>query len=249
MSRSAAADRLAGALGAWADSVGLGPTLREEIQAGAGTIAAGDREALRPPATAREIRAWERRYGFRLPADLRAWLRLSDGLYRDGPLIHPLTAIGPMIPFARMPDLFVQPESWFELGNPGDETVCIDLGYRWPGGDFPLFASGDDEKDRPPRLIATSFRAWFLRLCREGGKEYWMAPTYPSLGDPWEMHRRHVPVPPLPDRLRPLAARVLPLMNRGADERTIAAMLGITRPDLEALFRHIQHTSTACGGA
>ena len=52
-------------------------------------------------------------------------------------MIHPLSAIGPMVPFARMPGLVIQPESWFELGNPNVETVCIDLGYRWPGGGHP----------------------------------------------------------------------------------------------------------------
>ena len=53
-----------------------------------------------------------------LPHGLQAWLRLSNGLFGGGPFIHPITAIGPMIPFARVPEMIVQPESWFELGNP-----------------------------------------------------------------------------------------------------------------------------------
>ena len=39
-----------------------------------------------------------------LPHGLQAWLRLSNGLFGGGPFIHPITAIGPMIPFARVPE-------------------------------------------------------------------------------------------------------------------------------------------------
>ena len=197
---------------------------------------------LRPAAGLRQIRGWERRYGHPLPESLRLWLAISDGLYSaDGPLIHPLTAIGPMIPFARVPDLVVQPESWFELGNPGHETVCIDLGYRWPGGDCPVFASGDDERGTKPRVIAPSFADWFARLLAEGGREYWFDRDFTTLGDPWVEHRLRAPMPPLPDRLKPLAIKALPLMRPGADDRSIAAMLGVSRGDVEALFRHLQH--------
>jgi hypothetical protein len=198
--------------------------------------------AVRKPATARAIRGWERRHGFRLPAGLRAWLRLSDGLYRGAdPLIHPLDAIGPMIPFASMPGLVVQPESWFELGNPREETVCIDLAYRWPGGDCPLFTSGDDERRTRPRMIATGFDAWLRRLLEEGGRPFWLDPDFVPLGDPWAEHRHRAPAPPLPERLRPLAPRILPLMCPGADDRRIASDLGISRGDVETLFRHLQH--------
>jgi hypothetical protein len=195
----------------------------------------------RPGAELQQIKAWEQRHGYRLPAGLRSWLLLSNGFYLDGPLIHPLSAIGPMVPFARVPDLVVQPESWFELGNPNVETVCIDLAYRWPGGDFPIFTSGDDQSHSPPRVIASSFDSWFLEVLRHGGREYWFEPGFIDLGDPWVEHRRHAPKPPLPERLRPLAARVLPLMRPGADDRTIAASLGISRGDVEVIFRHLQH--------
>ena len=92
------------------------------------------------------------------------------GSTRDGPMIHPLSAIGPMVPFARVPELLVQPESWFELGNPNVETVCIDLAYRWPKGDCPIFTSGDDRARSRPRVIATSFEEWFLRVLHHGGR-------------------------------------------------------------------------------
>ncbi len=161
----------------------------------------------------------------------------------NGPLVHPLAAIGPMIPFARVPGLVVQPESWFELGNPGRETVCMDLAYRWPGGDCPVFASGDDERGTAPRLIADSFESWLLRVLAEGGREYWLDPDFSPLGNPWAEHLLRAPKPPLPERLRPLAPRVLPLMHPGADDRSIATMLGVTRGDVEALFRHLQHAT------
>lgn len=198
-------------------------------------------DPCRPGIDRHSIVAWEHRHGYNLPEGLRVWLTLSDGFYLDGPLIHPLSAIGPMVPFARMPELIVQPESWFELGNPNVETVCIDLGYSWPGSGQPIFTSGDDLSQSRPRIIATSFEAWFIEILRNGGTEYWFTPGFVDLGDPWQAHRQHVPAPPLPERLRPLAAHVQPLMHPGADERSIASSLGITRGDVEVLFRHLQH--------
>ena len=188
------------------------------------------------------LMSWERRYGFVLPESLKAWLRLSDGFYGEtGPLIHPLSGIGPMVPFARVPGMVVQPESWIELGNPNLETVCLDLAYRWPGGECPLFTSGDDERQSPPRIIATGFTSWFLRLLHRGGAEYWFDPGFASLGDPWVEHRRRVPTPPLPDRLHRLLNRVRPLVRRGLDERAIAAGLGLSSGEVEAILRHLQH--------
>ena len=199
---------------------------------------------LRPGAGMRRLGGWERRYGHVLPESLRLWLAISDGLFTpNGPLIHPLTAIGPMIPFASVPGLIVQPESWFELGNPGRETICIDLGYTWPGGDCAVFLSGDDDLGSKPRVIARSFGDWLARLLAEGGREFWFDPGFRTLGDPWTEHRQHVPTPHLPDRLKSLTVRVLPLMTTGADDRSIATMLGVSTNDVEALFRHLQHAS------
>jgi hypothetical protein len=201
----------------------------------------GGLESCRPGAKLGSIIAWEQRHGYRLPAGLRAWLMLSNGLYRSGPLIHPITAIGPMIPFARVPEMIVQPESWFELGNPNLQTVCIDLAYRLPGGGHPIFTSGDDALDTPPRIIARSFEEWFLELLCRGGREYWFDPGFQDFGAPWPSHRRHAPGPPLPDRLRSFAERVWPLLDAGADERDIASQLGLSRADVERIVRHLQH--------
>lgn len=227
-------------VGRWVASVGIDPALAPTSAALESRFGQGA-DPTRPGAEAPEIEAWERRHGFLLPEALRAWLLLSNGFYLDGPWIHPLSGIGPMVPFARVPNLLVQPESWFELGNPNVETVCIDLAYRWPGGDCPIFTSGDDQSQSPPRIIASGFATWFLNLLREGGREYWFDPGFASLGDPWAEHRRNTPPPPLPDRLRPLAAHVLPLIRPGADDRAIASTLGISRGDVEAIFRHLQH--------
>jgi hypothetical protein len=189
------------------------------------------------------LRRWERGHGFRLPPGLRSLLMLADGIATpDGPLLHPLRAIGPMVPFARVPELVVQPESWFEIGNPGQETICIDLAYTWPGGDCPIFTSGDDAHASAPRLIAPGFVAWIARFLQEGGRPYWFDREFRSMGDPWREHRERVPVPPLPARLRPLAGRVRGLMaGSEPDERRIASELGISRHDVEILFRHLQH--------
>jgi hypothetical protein len=209
----------------------------------AGFLALGN--PCRPGADPRTIAAWEERHGYRLPAGLRAWLMLSNGLYRCGPLIHPISAIGPMVPFARVPEMIVQPESWFEVGNPNLQTVCIDLAYRLPGGGHPIFTSGDDARGSPPRIIARSFEDWFLELLCQGGREYWFDPVFPDYGAPWASHRRHAPGPPLCDRLQTFAERVLPLLHAGTDERDIAARLGLTRTDVELIVRHLQHVGSA----
>ena len=176
----------------------------------------GSRGAMnrcRPGADPQVINDWEDRHGYRLPAGLRAWLMLSNGLFGAGPLIHPISAIGPMIPFARVPDLIVQPESWFELGNPNLQTVCIDLGYHLPGGGCPIFTSGDDAAHSPPRIIARCFEEWFLDLLRHGGREYWFDSEFIDFGDPWQSHRYHVANPPLPAGLRSFADRVDQLLR------------------------------------
>lgn len=235
---------LATLVGRWAEAVGLRPGLLPSPPALDAAFGESPGPGpCRPPAEPRAIADWEARHGLRLPRGLRAWLLLSDGLFLGGPLVHPLSAIGPMIPFATMADLVVQPESWFELGNPNVETVCIDLAYAWPGGDCPIFTSGDDATGSPPRIIAPSFEAWFLRLLHEGGREYWFDARFTPLGDPWSEHRRRVPAPALPARLEPLARRLRPLLSREADERAIASSLGISRGDVEAIFRHLQHAS------
>jgi hypothetical protein len=203
----------------------------------------GEREPCRPGAEPRRIVDWERRHGYRLPAGLRAWLALSNGLFGSGPLIHPLSAIGPMIPFARVPEMIVQPESWFELGNPNQQTICIDLAYRLPGGGHPIFTSGDDESASCPRIIAQSFEEWFLELLRQGGREYWFDPEFMDLGDPWQSHRRYVADPLLPRWLIRFTDRVARLLNSGADERKIAQTLGLSPCDVESIIRHLQHVS------
>ena len=146
-----------------------------------------------------------------------------------------------MVPFARIPGLAMQPESWFELGNPNRETVCIDLGYRWPGGDFPLFTSGDDERNSRPQLIAPGFTSWFLNVLHRGGREFWLEPSFAPLGDPWAEHLRQVPSPPLPESLRTHGNRVRDLFRQGKDDGSIAHELGLTRSEVEAIVRHIQH--------
>ncbi len=234
-------------VGRWVESVGIDPGRAPTPAALEAHFGAG-KAPCRPGADPRQIEAWENRHGYRLTEGLRAWLVLSNGFYAGGPMIHPLSAIGPMVPFARVPEILVQPESWFELGNPNVETVCIDLAYHWPKGDCPIFTSGDDRARSRPRVIATSFEEWFLRVLHRGGREYWFEPGFFALGDPWSEHRRHTPVPPLPDRLLPLAPRVMPLIRPGADDRSIATTLGISRGDVEVIFRHLQHGSTFVAG-
>jgi hypothetical protein len=223
--------RLTELVSRWCEESGVPPDLRPtpaQLEAGFWTGAQHCRVGTDLP----RLLSWERRFGYELPSSLKNWLRLSNGFYGEGgPLIHPIAAIG----------LVVQPESWFELGNPNFETVCIDLAYRWPGGESPLFTSGDDQRGSPPRIIASGFTSWFLRLLHRGGAEYWFDPGFAGLGDPWVEHRRMVPPPPLPDRLGLLVPKVRPLLRREIDDRAIADGLGLTRGDVEAILRYVQH--------
>lgn len=238
------ARRLADLVDRWCDLARIEPMRRPDSSA----LSGWSPEACRPGIEPAELVAWELRHGFALPEGLKHWLVLSDGLFADGPLIHPLSAIGPMVPFARVPGLVVEPESWFELGNPNVETVCLDLAYRWSGGDCPVFTSGDDESGSVPRVIATGFDAWFLRLMAAGGREYWFDRGFVDLGDPWRAHLRNVPAPGLSDRLLPLADRVSPLVRAGLDDRAIAARFGISPFDVEAIVRHVQHAGAGKAG-
>jgi hypothetical protein len=242
------AGAIADLAGHWMARLGIDPGRAPDRYA----LETGFPEALeptRPGASPDEIAAWEDRHGYRFPAGLRSWLLLSNGLYRSGPLIHPISAIGPMIPFARVPDMIVQPESWFELGNPNLQTVCIDLAYRLPGGGHPLFTSGDDALGSPPRIIARSFDDWFIELLRQGGREYWFDPDFEGFGAPWLSHRRHAPRPGLSETLRRVADRVPPLVRSGADEREIALHLGLSRQDVELILRHLQHVGAVAPAA
>ncbi len=226
----------------WCDAVKVALPLRPSFAQLDQTFAKVG-QSCRPGANPARLRSWERRFGYSLPESLKAWLRLSDGFYVEGaPLIHPLSSLGPMVPFAQIPGLTMQPESWFELGNPNRETICIDLAYRWPDGDFPLFASGDDEQQTPPRLIAPGFTAWFLKVLHRGGAEYWLDPDFAPLGDPWSEHCRLVPSPPLAESLRAYSPRVRELLGQGVDDGSIARQLGLSRVEIEAIVRHIQHT-------
>jgi hypothetical protein len=138
--------------------------------------------------------------------------------------------------------MIVQPESWFELGNPSCETICIDLAYRLPGGGYPIFTSGDDESNSPPRIIARSFEEWFLELLRSKGREYWFDPGFRDFGNPWESHKKHVSQPPLPPRLFSFAESVARMQSSGVDEHRIGDSLGLSRAEVESIFRHLQHS-------
>jgi hypothetical protein len=238
--RSTGSPSILSALISWVETLELDMALLPDQSC----LSASFPDACRSPAPVARIDDWEHRHGYRLPRALRAWLTRSNGLYQASPIIHPIEAIGPMVPFARVPGLFVQPESWFELGNPTEsETVCIDLAYRWPGGDFPLFASGDDLSGTAPRVIAVSFDEWLIRLLTDGGRPYWLSEDFPGLGDPWTEHRRRAPSPKLTARLRKLLDRARPLVSPSGDERMIARSLGVSLADAEALVRYLQHSS------
>jgi cell wall assembly regulator SMI1 len=151
----------------------------------------GASDPCRPGADAREIVAWEVRYGRRLPDGLRAWLMISDGLVGSGPLIHPLRALGPMDPLPRHREMVAPPAGWFELGTLADQTIGIDLAYSLPGGGCPIFTPGDDVSASRARIIARNFEEWFLNLLSSSGQEYWLDPEFDDFGDPWEAHFRH----------------------------------------------------------
>lgn len=226
------------------------------VESGLPRGALPDRETLRrwfpglarAGATSAELADWEERFGHALPESLRGWLRISNGFPANGSIVHPLRAIGPMVAFSGPGDPFLQPESWFELGNPSSEseTICVDLGYTWPGGDrdHPIFVSGNAERGWAPRVVASGFGEWFLGLIRAGGREYWRGEgACPGLGDPWECHRRLAPMPELPAGLAVHEERLGAWLRRGAavEERALGQALGLDAESVELLLRRYQH--------
>jgi hypothetical protein len=145
--------------------------------------------SCRPGADPQVILAWEERHGHRLPWGLRAWLSLSNGLFGSGPFIHPVNAIRPARPFAGASQAIDRPDSWFELGKPNGQAIYIDLGYRFPGGSYPIYSAKDNVTGSLPRIIARSFEEWLLALLRDGGREYWLDRRFQALTEPWQAHR------------------------------------------------------------
>jgi hypothetical protein len=76
---------------------------------------------------------------------------------------------------------------------------------------------------------------------RNAGREYWFDSGFVDHGDPWQTHRVHAVAPPLGARLRPFAPKIARMLSQGSDEREIASRLGISRSDVESIFRHLQH--------
>ncbi len=135
--------------------------------------------------------------------------------------------------------MIVQPESWFELGNPNLQTVCVDLAYRLPDGGSPIFTSGDDASRSPPRIIARSFEEWFLELLRQGGREYWFDPDSSTSATPGSRTADTC-------RARRCAIGSGP-MPSGSGPADAGPMNGtsppgwLSRPDVESIFRHLHH--------
>jgi len=197
-------------------------------------------QSCRPGADPRAIADWEERHGYHLPHAFRRGSGSRTGS-SAAPLYPPITAIGPMIPFARVPQMLVQPESWFELGNPSLQTICIDLAYRLPAGGFPIFTSGDDESGIPLASLQEALKNGFWSCCG-GGPGILLEPGFRDFGDPWESHRRYVSQPALSSRLLSFADGVARLQSEGVDERKIAGSLGLSLAEVESIFRYLQHS-------
>ena len=208
----------------------------------------------RPGVSPHALDDWEDRFGLPLPTPLRVWLELCDGFPYHGSLIHPLRALGPMVPFARPPGVLLIPEGWIELGNPRSEseTLCMDLEDRrvWegPGHDCPVFASGDDLRELPARIIAPGFVPWFLQLLHEEGRESWSDPAFVDLGCPWRSHQERVAPPELPAPLRPWLEPVDDLLTEGRSLDRIADQLQLLSDEVETLIRHLQHRRATFSG-
>src|SRR5690349_11177675 len=93
--------RLEQTLRRWAAGLGIEPGRLPSPSAPRHLDGSGE-DPLLPPASPEAVEAWEARHGYALPRGLRAWLLLSDGLHADVALVHPLSGIGPMVPFARV---------------------------------------------------------------------------------------------------------------------------------------------------
>ena len=207
-----------------------------------------ERRVVPPGCRSPPIADWEDRHGYQLAARPAAWLRLSNGLFGGGPLIHPITAIGPMIPFARVPEMLVQPESWFELGNPDRRRSASTWPIACRAAAIRSSRPATMSRAARPGSSRKASRSGFSSCCGKGGGNTGLTAGFADFGDPWQSHRRHVAHPRLSHRLRLSPSRSPACCTQAADERMIASGLGLSRCDVESIFRHLQHARPTSRG-
>ena len=187
-------------------------------------------QSCRPGADPRSIADWEERHGYQLPHGLQAWLRLSNGLFGGGPL-HPSD-------HGDRPDDPVRPRARDdraarELVRAGQSRTSRPSASTWPTAcrAAAIRSSLPATTNRAARRGSSpgASRSGSSSCCGSEGREYWFDPGFRDFGDPWQSHRRHVAQPPLARPAAVFADRVAGLHAAGADERKIAASLGLCR--------------------
>lgn len=196
------------------------------------------------PASQNAIEAWEKAHCFQLPESLKHWLRLSNGLYvNDSHWIHPLRSIGPTVRFTSSERLLQQPVSWYEFGNPNDWPVNFDLitVNHDLKSDALIFVTSDETGRAHPRIIAESFKSWFLRLMENAFSHHFSGIFHENLGDPISEHYRNIKPPKLQSELCLNCKSIGELLLSGKDERQVMKQFNLNRDELEQVVNAFQY--------
>ena len=144
-------------------------------------------DPCRPGADPRQIEAWEHRHGY--PPARRAcapgWCS-PTGSTRDGPMIHPLSAIGPMVPFARVPEPGRPARELVRAGQPERRDGLHRPRLSLAGGGLPDLHVGRRPGAEPPSGDRDELRGVVPRVLHRGGREYWFEPGFFAPGRPLE---------------------------------------------------------------
>ena len=129
---------------------------------------------------------------------------LSNGLYRSGPLIHPISAIGPMIPFARVPEHDRPARELVRAGQSQPPDRLHRPGLSAARRRAPDLHLGRRLARAVPRGSSRgASRSGSSSCCARAGASTGSTPISKTTGAPWPSHRRHAPGPHLSDSLRP----------------------------------------------
>jgi hypothetical protein len=227
----------------WRSSVGASALLTSHYQAFSRFLQTNS-VCLAPPVSQTAIEAWEEAHCFQLPESLKHWLRLSNGLYvNHSHWIHPLRSIGPTVRFTSSERLLQQPLSWYEFGNPNDWPVNIDLitVNHDQNSDASIFVTSDETGPAQPRIIAKSFKDWFLKLMDNTFCHEFSSVFHENLGDPISEHYRNIKPPKLQPELCMKCKSVGELLLGGKDERQVMKLFNLNRDELEQVINAFQY--------
>ena len=134
----------------------------------------------------------------------------------------------------------IQPESWFELGNPNLETDLHRPRLSLAGRRLPALHLGRRRTSKPPEADRPRVHRLVPAAPPPRGAEYWFDPGFSPSATPGSSTAGRSPRPPA--RSAPTARPQDPRAGRPGARRALDRLgPGDLRADVEAILRHLQH--------